>query len=90
MKKTFYGFTLFFCLSSFAGIDPLILIRGSATGTFSEKEIQVKDSFGQVYNLPRSVFPKEFVPEAGKSFSVEVHEKILKDLKVQKPKAKNK
>lgn len=61
-----------------------VLIRGKIGNSFDEKKVKVIDNLGQVYNLPRSAFPKGFIFKQGKTFSLEVPENILTNLKVSK------
>lgn len=79
---------LLLSLNVFAGADTSVLVRGVVAGSFDDKMIKVKDTYGQIYSLPRSLFPKDFVPESGKSFSVQVPEIYLDKLTVEKPKKK--
>lgn len=75
-----------FLLSSlaYAEIDPMVFIQGTISNRFDDKEVKVKDSLGQTYMLPRHVFPKDFKFEQGAKFSLEVHEKELKNSKLLK------
>ncbi len=69
-----------------AGIDPLVWVRGTISNKFDDKEVKVKDSQGQIYMLPRHVFPKDFKFEQGASFNLEIHENEIKDVKLLKKK----
>jgi predicted ThiF/HesA family dinucleotide-utilizing enzyme len=77
---------LFFFLSvsiAHAEISSDILIRGKIGSSFDENKVEVIDSFGQKYFLPRSAFPKDFVVREGTPFSVEVDEKEIENQKIK-------
>lgn len=59
-----------------------VFIRGKIGNVFDEKSVTVIDNYNQKYILPRSAFPKEFVPKQGKSFAIEVDESLLDDVKI--------
>ena len=60
-----------------------VFIRGKIGNEFNQDKVKVIDSYGQVYLLPRRVFPQNFKFEQGKSFAIEVHEKELERIKIQ-------
>ncbi len=79
---------IFFILASFAmaGISSDVIIKGKIGATFDESRVEVIDSFGQKYFLPRSAFSKDFLVREGTPFSVEVDEKEIEsqNIKVKK------
>ncbi len=85
MRKILFVITLSL-LSQFsiAGIDPLVLIKGKIGNEIGDKDVKIKDSMGQTYRLKKTAFPKNFKFQEGQPFTVEVHEKELKNLKVLK------
>ena len=82
--KTFLILFAFYSHSIYAGIDPLVLIKGKVSNEITEKDVKIKDSLGQTYKLPRKAFPKNFKFQEGEPFAIEVHEKELKNLKLLK------
>ncbi len=64
-----------------AGISTDVIIKGKIGATFDQNRVEVIDSFGQKYFLPRSAFPKEFLVREGTPFSVEVDEKEIENHK---------
>jgi hypothetical protein len=73
-----------FSLPLFAGVSDEVFIRGKIGGDFDEKKVKVIDSFNQSYYLEKKYFPKDFNFKQGESFSIEVPEAALKDLKISK------
>jgi hypothetical protein len=71
--------------TSLASTSQEVLIRGKIGSNFDEKNVTVVDSLGQVYRLPRALFPASFRFKQGKSFSIEVHEDQLNHLKITQP-----
>jgi hypothetical protein len=81
MKIFLSSLALLISFSVLGDIDPIVLINGTIGGSFDDKEVKIKDSLGQIYIVPRSVFPKDFVFVQGAKFAIEVHENDLKDAK---------
>jgi hypothetical protein len=64
----------------------MVWISGTLGNKFDDKEVKITDTQGQTYMLPRHVFPKDYKFEQGASFSIEVDEKELRNLKLLKKK----
>ncbi|HLT22281.1 MAG TPA: hypothetical protein VKZ84_02520 [Bacteriovoracaceae bacterium] len=84
MKKLLTILFIFSSFSLMAGVDPEVFIRGEVSGSFSEKEVRVVDSYGQKYYLPRSVFPEDFKMKQGARFAINVPEKVVSKIKILK------
>jgi len=83
MKNLILILTIF-SSSLFAGVGEEVFIRGKIGGDFDDKKVKVIDSFNQSYYLEKKYFPKDFNFKQGESFSIEVPEAALKDLKISK------
>jgi hypothetical protein len=77
---------LFLSTSVYADLAREVLIKGKVGSTFNDNEVKVVDSFGQIYFLPRSVFPEGFKMKEGEPFAFEVDESILEGKKIIKKK----
>jgi hypothetical protein len=55
-----------------AAVDDHILIRGKIGNAWTAEKVKITDNFDQTYYLPRIVFPKKFIFQNGKSFTVEI------------------
>jgi hypothetical protein len=77
-------FSLFISISAMADLSRDVFIRGKVSNEFNETRVKVVDSFGQVYFLPRHVFPKGFDFKQGQEFAFEVREKELDQVKILK------
>lgn len=78
------SFLLMMSFSLTAGVDPEVFVRGKISGTFNDSQVNVIDSFGQKYTLPRSVFPKDFKMKQGASFAINVADKVIQKVKIRK------
>lgn len=76
--------SMFVSFSALADLSRDVFIRGKVSNEFNETRVKVVDSFGQVYFLPRHVFPKGFDFKQGQEFSFEVREKELDRVKILK------
>jgi hypothetical protein len=68
----------------FADASKDVFIRGKIGTEFDEKKVKVIDTEGQIYFLPRILFPKDLVIKQGQSFAIEVDEKELNSIKLLK------
>jgi len=85
MKNLIFIFVVF-SSSLFAGVGEEVFIRGKIGGDFDEKKVKVIDSFNQSYYLEKKYFPKDFNFKQGESFSIEVPEDAVKEIKISKKK----
>ena len=67
-----------------AAVDNLILVRGKVANVWTKEKVKITDHFNQTYYLPRMVFPKDFVFQSGKTFTVEITTQQLDQLEVIK------
>ena len=67
-----------------AEVSREVFIRGKVGNEFDENKVKIIDSLGQSYFLPRSLFPKDFNFKAGESFSLEVDQKEIQNIKLLK------
>jgi hypothetical protein len=81
--NSLYLLFIFFSFSVFGEVDKNVLIRGKVSSVFDEKNVKIIDSFEQVYFIPRKYFPKDFQIKQGSSFSIELPEVELENLKVK-------
>ncbi len=79
-----YVIVLLFSVFVAADASRDVFIRGKIGNEFSDSKVKVIDSENQVYFLPRSVFPKDFLIKQGKSFAIEIPERTLNKLKILK------
>lgn len=82
--KYMFLFSLLISFSAIADLSRDVFIRGKVSNEFNETQVKVVDSFGQVYFLPRHVFPKGFDFKQGREFAFEVKEKELDRIKILK------
>ena len=66
----------------FAAVDDSIFIEG-VVGSFNKQTVKVYDSLEQMYELPRSIFPKNFRFYTGAFFNLEVDEKLFDTLDIK-------
>lgn len=67
-----------------AGVSDEVFISGKIGKIFNDQEVEVKDSLGQTYMLPKNLFPKDFSFKQGKSFSLEVPSEKMPKIKLKK------
>ncbi len=87
MKKLSLGLFLLISTFSFlvkADLDDKIFISGKIGNAFDKDKIKVIDSHNQLFYLPRTVFPKNFKPQQGENFSVEITVQQFKELEIKK------
>ncbi len=69
---------------SHADVGGEVFIRGKISNEFDDQKIKIVDSDQQVYYLPRAAFPKDFEVKQGKTFTLEVSEEHLSQIKLLK------
>jgi hypothetical protein len=79
-----YLIALLFSVYVAADASRDVFIRGKIGNEFTDSKVKVVDSENQIYFLPRSVFPKDFLIKQGKSFAIEIPERTLNKLKILK------
>ena len=80
-----YFLLTFFCLAQVqAYVGGEILVRGKISNSFDDQKVQVVDSLGQKYYLPRKVFPQHVLIKQGASFSIEVGDDVMQKVVVLK------
>jgi hypothetical protein len=84
MKILIISFVALISLSAFAGASEEVFIRGVISNSFDDEKVKVKDSLGQIYFLPRSVFPADFKFKQGEPFALEVNAKDIEQVKLLK------
>ncbi len=75
---------LFLTTTSFADVGGEVFIRGKISNEFDDKQVKIVDSDQQIYYLPRAAFPKDFEVKQGKTFTLEVSEEHLSQVKLLK------
>ena len=77
--------SLFFLTTmSFADVGGDVFIRGKISNDFDDKKVKIIDSDQQIFYLPRAAFPKDFEMKQGKSFTLEVSDEQLSQVKLLK------
>jgi hypothetical protein len=69
---------------SFADVGGDVFIRGKISNDFDDKKVKIIDSDQQIFYLPRAAFPKDFEMKQGKSFTLEVSDEQLSQVKLLK------
>ena len=88
MKLNFLSFVvLFLATTVFAGVDSNILIQGRIH-SFEKDSARVVDEHNQIFNLPKSYFPKGFVFKTDKTFMLEMPFEDFEKLPVKRLPAK--
>ncbi len=82
--KYMFLLSVLISFSALAELSRDVFIRGKISNEFNETRVKVVDSFGQVYFLPRHLFPKGFDFKQGQEFAFEVREKELNQIKMLK------
>lgn len=77
-------FSLLIAMTAHAEVSKEVIIRGKIGNAFDDKEVKIIDSMGQIYMVPRKLFPKDKVIKTGEAFYLEVDEKELQGLKLLK------
>ena len=67
-----------------AAVDENILVRGRIGNAWTAQKVKVTDNFDQTYYLPRAVFPKKFVFQTGKTFTIEITQHQLEKIELTK------
>ena len=77
--------SLFFLTTmSFADVGGDVFIRGKISNDFDDKKVKIIDSDQQIFYLPRAAFAKDFEMKQGKSFTLEVSDEQLSQVKLLK------
>lgn len=69
---------------AFAEVSKEVIIRGKVGSTFDDKQVKVEDSLGQIYMLPRRLFPKDKKIKQGDPVYLEIDEKEVEAIKLLK------
>lgn len=69
---------------TYAEVSRDVIIRGKVGSTFDDKQVKVEDSLGQIYMLPRHLFPKDKKIKQGDPVYLEVDEKEVEKIKLLK------
>lgn len=80
MKNLIFMLVLVGCFLpqiSKAAVDEHVLVRGQVANVWTKEKVKVTDQFDQTYYLPRAVFPKNFIFQSGKAFTVEITDQQL-------------
>ncbi len=75
---------IFMTTISFADVSGEVLIRGKISNEFDDKQVKIIDSDNQIFYLPRAAFPKDFEVKQGKTFTLEVADEHLAQVKLLK------
>ena len=67
-----------------AAVDENILVRGIIGNAWTAQKVKVTDNFDQTFYLPRAVFPKKFVFQNGKNFTVEITKQQFEQIELAK------
>ncbi len=85
MKKLFFLLFLF-SANSWSGVSSEIFIQGKIGNEFDDQKVKIIDSLNQTYFLEKKYFPKDFTFKQGESFSIEIPEEALDNIKLIKKK----
>jgi hypothetical protein len=66
---------------AWASTDSAVLISGTIGNSYNENEVKIIDSLEQTMLIPSRLFPKGFKFTQGTSFSIEVPEAELNNIK---------
>ena len=66
---------------AFSSIDSSVIISGVIGNSYNDNEVKVTDSLEQTMLIPSRLFPKGFKFSQGISFSIEVPESEIENIK---------